>query len=164
MEVQLKGAENLLDPWYITGLVEGEGCFHVSFTLRKRLPLGIETRPSFSVSLNRGDLDLLKRLQSYFECGGIRFSRSDRTYKFEVRSVPDLVRKVLPHFESYPLQGKKGKDFERFSEICKKVHANLHRNRAALREIIEMAYSMNSSGTRKRQKRDLLRVLGEEKG
>ncbi len=153
-----------LDGWYVTGLAEGEGCFHVGFTLRKRLKVGIETRPSFSLSLNQKDLHLLQAVQSFFGCGGIRYSRSDRTYKYEVRSIRDLVRKILPHFERYPLQGSKKTDFEHFSNICRKVHANLHLNREHLKQIIEWAYEMNGSGARKRTKRDLLRVLGEEKG
>jgi hypothetical protein len=33
--------EGMLDPWYITGLVEGEGCFSVSFNLRDSLKVGI---------------------------------------------------------------------------------------------------------------------------
>jgi hypothetical protein len=81
-----------LDGWYVTGLCEGEGCFHVSFTLRKRLKVGIETRPSFSLSLNQRDLHLLQSVQKYFGCGGIRYSRADRTYKYEVRSIRDLMR------------------------------------------------------------------------
>ncbi|MDW8076006.1 MAG: LAGLIDADG family homing endonuclease, partial [Bacteroidota bacterium] len=115
-------------------------------------------------SLNQRDLRLLQSVQQFFGCGGIRYSRSDRTYKYEVRSVRDLVRKVLPHFERYPLQGAKREDFERFASICRKVHANLHLSREHLREIIDLAYAMNSSGERRRSKRDLLRVLGEEKG
>lgn len=153
-----------LDAWYVTGLSEGEACFHVTFTLRKRLKVGIETRPSFSLSLNQKDLHLLQSVQKFFGCGGIRYSRADRTYKYEVRSIRDLMRKIIPHFERYPLQGAKREDFERFVSICKKVHANLHLNREHLREIIDLAYAMNSSGVRKRSKRDLLRVLGEEKG
>jgi hypothetical protein len=153
-----------LDGWYVTGLCEGEGCFHVSFTLRKRLKVGIETRPSFSLLLNQRDLHLLQSVQKYFGCGGIRYSRADRTYKYEVRSIRDLMRQVIPHFERYPLQGAKKEDFERFASICRKVHANLHLNREHLREIIDLAYAMNSSGVRQRSKRDLLRVLGEEKG
>jgi hypothetical protein len=47
--------EGMLNPWYITGLVEGEGCFSVSFNLRDSLKVGIETRVSFSVSLNKRD-------------------------------------------------------------------------------------------------------------
>jgi hypothetical protein len=153
-----------LPPWYVTGLVEGEGSFCVSFTFRKKLRLGIETRPSFSVSLHRRNLELLQALRRFFGCGAIRYSRADRTYKYEVRSVPDLVKKILPHFERYPLQGEKAKDFQRFAHICRKVHANLHMNPQHLREIIEEAYQMNPSGQRRHGKEDLLRRLGEVKG
>ena len=67
-----------IDPWFVTGLVEGEGCFTVSFSFRKKLKVGIETRPSFSISLNKRDLDLLKQVHDYFVCGAIRYSKSDR--------------------------------------------------------------------------------------
>ncbi len=152
-----------LDPWYITGLVEGEGCFSVSFNLRQKLKIGIETRPSFSISLGKRDLVLLKLIRNYFRCGGIRYSRADRTYKYEVRSVVDLVKKIVVHFERYPLCGAKKEDFERFAQICKMVHANLHLSRKYLPKIIELAYEMNPSGKRKYTKEKLLRVLGEVK-
>lgn len=148
-----------LNPWFVTGLIDGEGYFSVSFTKRKRLRIGIETKPFFSVSLNRRDLALLKQIHAYFKCGGIRYSRSDRTYKFEVRSTCDLVEKIIPHFEKFPLQGNKHSDFVKFVKICKKVRANLHMSRKHLREIIETAYQMNFVG--KHNKSDLLRVLGE---
>ena len=150
-----------LKPWFVTGLSEGEGCFSVSFTLRKRLKLGIETRPSFSISLNRRDLSLIKQIHAFFGCGGIRYSKSDRTYKFEVRSISDLVDCIIPHFKRYPLQGSKLEDFKKFNEVCKMVRANLHKSRKHLPEIIEKAYQMNPSGKRKHDKAELLRGLGE---
>ena len=152
-----------LDPWYITGLIEGEGCFSVSFNLREKLKIGIETRPSFSISLGKRDLFLLKLIRNYFRCGGIRYSRADRTYKYEVRSVIDLVKKIVVHFERYPLCGAKKEDFEKFAQICKMVHANLHLSKKYLPKIIELAYEMNPSGKRKYTKEKLLRVLGEVK-
>ena len=153
-----------LDPWYVSGLVEGEGCFTVSFTLRKKLNLGIETRPSFSISLNQRDLELLKRVHEFFGCGAIRYSKGDRTYKYESRSVAELVTSIVPHFERYPLHGSKKRDFESFAEICRSVRANHHRSRRYLPDIIDKAYRMNPSGKRRHEKRDLLRVLGELKG
>ncbi|MEZ8219720.1 LAGLIDADG endonuclease, partial [Candidatus Fervidibacteria bacterium JGI MDM2 SSWTFF-3-K9] len=92
--------------------------------------------------------------------GAIRYSRRDRTYKWEVRSVSDIVKRVLPHFERYPLQTAKRADFEKFAQICRWVHANHHRNREYLRRIIELAYEMNPSGKRRYRKEELLRVLG----
>ncbi len=150
-----------LQPWFVTGLVDGEGCFSVSFTLRKRLKIGIETRPSFSISLNRRNLILINKVHAFFDCGAVRYLKSDRTYKYEVRSVKDLITKIVPHFEQYPLQGEKLEDFKRFCEICRSVHANHHQSRKYLPEIIEKAYAMNPSGKRKHDKADLLRVLGE---
>jgi hypothetical protein len=151
----------ILHPWYITGLVEGEGCFSVSFTLRKRLKLGIETRPSFSISLNRRDLSLLKEIHAYFKCGSVRYSKSDRTYKYEVRSVKDLVEHIIPHFQKYKLNGDKLNDFEKFVQICKKVHANFHRSKKYLPDIINLAYTMNPAGKRKHEKNILLKMLDE---
>ena len=152
-----------LNPWFITGLVEGEGCFCVSFNRRRKFKVGIETRPSFSVTLSSRELELLKALRDYFGCGGIRYSKSDRTYKFEVRSVRDIVKKIVPHFEKFPLQGSKSKDFQLFAKISKMVHMNLHLSPKYLREIIELSYKMNPSGKRKYKKEELLRVLGEMK-
>ncbi len=152
-----------LHPWYVTGLVEGEGTFSVSFNKRRKLTVGVETRPSFSVTLHKRDLPLLKALRTFFGCGAIRYSRSDGTYKYEVRSVSDLAKKILPHFEKYPLVGAKGEDFRKFAEIVRLVHAKHHLNRQYLRQIIELAYSMNPSGKRRYEKDSLLRLLGEMK-
>ncbi len=152
-----------LHPWFVTGLVEGEGTFSVSFSRRRRLKVGIETRPSFSVTLHRRDLALLKALRAYFGCGAIRYSRRDGTYKYEVRSVADLVRHILPHFERFPLQGSKAQDFEYFAQIVRWVHANHHLNPDYLRRIIEMAYRMNPGSRRRYTKGELLRWLGEVK-
>ena len=91
-----------LEPWFVTGLTEGEGCFCVSLALRAKMKTGLEVRPSYSLSLNEKDLRLLEELREYFGCGWIRESRSDRTFKYEVRSTGELVEHVLPHFEAFP--------------------------------------------------------------
>jgi len=150
-----------LPPWFITGLTEGEGSFSVSFNRRKRLKVGIETRPSFSLTLHRRDLRLLESVQAYFQCGGIRYSRSDGTYKYEVRAVSDLARRVVPHFERFPLQGSKAEDFRLFAQIVRMVQANLHHSPKHLRQIITLAYQMNPAGKRRYTQEELLRMLGE---
>ncbi len=152
-----------LNPWYVTGLAEGEGCFSVSFSLRAKLNVGIETRPSFSISLNRRDVALIKAVRGFFKCGGIRYSKSDRTFKYEVRNISDLVKQIIPHFEAYPLMGEKKEDFVKFREISRMVRANLHLSKKHLTEIINIAYAMNPSGKRKHTREYLLRILGAEK-
>ena len=81
--------------WYVTGFADGEGCFCVSFNLRSRFVTGIEVRPSFMIAQNKRSVEVLKEIQAYFGCGGLRFVKSDQTYKFEVRKTQDLMKKVI---------------------------------------------------------------------
>ncbi len=89
--------------WYISGFVDGEGCFCVSFQPSRRHRHGWEVRPSFSVSQNADRAQLLHIIQKQWGCGFIRPDRSDKTIKYEVREVRHLVERVLLHFRAYPL-------------------------------------------------------------
>lgn len=150
-----------LPPLFVTGLSEGEGCFSVSFSHRKKMNTNIEVRPSFSISQHRSNLALIMQLRAFFRVGAVRYSARDRTYKYEARAIKDICRAVIPHFRQWPLRGTKQQDFVLFANICQMIHANLHRNVAHLKEIIDMAYRMNQSGTRRYRKEDLLRIISE---
>ena len=63
---------------YISGFIDGEGCFCVSFQPSRRHRFGWEVRPSFSVSQNAARAELLAQIQSLWRCGFIRPDRSDR--------------------------------------------------------------------------------------
>ena len=151
-----------LDPWYVTGLADGEGCFCVSLAIRVKLRLGLEVRPSFSLSLNERDLRLLEDLQAFFGCGWIRESKTDRTFKYEARSIGDLTSQILPHFERFPLRGDKARSCAGFFRVCRMIEQGDHLQRDGLREIVGIAYEMNL-GRRRHSKIALLRVLDEVK-
>lgn len=95
---------------YLTGYADGEGCFSVSINKSKRHKFGWELRPSFSVSQNIDRSEVLFLYQRILECGSIRKNSSDNTLKYEVRSLSELISKVIPHFEVYPLISSKLKD------------------------------------------------------
>jgi hypothetical protein len=144
---------------YISGFVDGEGCFCVSFQPSGRHRLGWEVRPSFSVSQNVDRAELLYMIQERWGCGFIRPDRSDKTIKFEVRNVGDLVAKVLPHFQAYPLVSSKHADFERFARICELVRCERHHVQVGFEEIVRIAMEMNPSGKRKYSGSDILKSL-----
>lgn len=145
--------------WYLTGFVDGEGCFSVSFNRREKLDIGIEVRPSFSIGQNRRSLKALEQAASYFGCGSIRFSRRDSTYRYEVRSIYDIERCVIPHFQRYPLQTSKLNDFATFVWICDQISVGGHLKKDSLPTIIDRAYTMNESGKRSYTKQELLKII-----
>src|SRR5919109_5152749 len=128
---------------YISGYVDGEGCFTVSISPRAKLLVGWEVRPSLSVSQNGDRAEVLRLVQSYFGCGSIRPDRSDKTLKWETRRLGDLLGRVVPHFERYPLLSGKRLDFERFAAVCRLMADGAHRSRAGLARIVELAWQMN---------------------
>lgn len=144
---------------YISGYVDGEGCFCVSINPSKRHRFGWEVRPSFSVSQNADRAELLYMMQERWGCGFIRPDRSDKTLKYEVRSVRDLVSRVLPHFRAYPLLSSKQADFVRFARICELVSDEQHLTLEGFEEIIGLAMEMNPSGKRKFYGSDILKSL-----
>jgi LAGLIDADG endonuclease len=133
---------------YISGYVDGEGCFTVSISPRPTLLVGWEVRPSLSVSQNGDRAEVLLLIQRYFGCGSIRPDRSDRTVKWETRSLVPIRAAVIPHFERYPMLSGKQRDFERFAAICERMARGEHRLRSGLVEIVRLAGGMNPSGKR----------------
>jgi LAGLIDADG endonuclease len=149
---------------YISGYADGEGCFTVSISPRAKLLVGWEVRPSFSVSQNGDRAEVLHVIQAYFGCGSIRPDRSDKTLKWETRKLDDLVGRVIPHFERYPLLSGKRFDFERFASVCRLAATGDHRNRSGLIEIVELVREMNPSGKRRYGTEAILASLRQGEG
>ena len=144
---------------YISGFVEGEGCFCVSFQPSRRHRFGWEVRPSFSVSQNADRAQLLYEIQNLWGCGFIRPDRSDKTVKFEVRNSEDLANKVLPHFRNFPLFSSKQADLNNFMEVCELVSKDKHLEREGFEKIVRLAMEMNPSGKRKYNGNEILDSL-----
>ncbi len=147
------------DASYVSGFVDGEGSFLVSFQQRSKMKTGIEVRPSFTLSQHQRNQLIVNWLKEFFGCGSVRFNRSDQTYKYEVRSLRDLTKIIIPHFDQFPLRTSKLKDYLVFKNICALMGEGKHLSREGLVEIIHQAYEMNNFGARKYEKQSLLKIL-----
>jgi LAGLIDADG endonuclease len=156
--------EDLVDlPSYISGYVDGEGCFTVSISPRPTLRVGWEVRPGISVSQNGDRSQVLLEIQRHFGCGTVRPDRSDRTLKWEVRSLPLLLSTIVPHFRRYPLRSGKHRDFELCADVCERMARGEHRSVSGLCEIVRLAGSMNPSGRRGYVPESIIQSLREMK-
>ena len=149
---------------YVSGYVDGKGCFTVSISPRAKLRVGWEVRPGFSVSQNGDRAEVLFTLQAYFGCGSIRPDRSDKTLKWETRCLDKLVTRVIPQFEQYPLLSGKRLDFERFAAVCRLMTAGAHRTKPGLAEIVHLVRLMNPSGIRRYNVEQVLAHLSQGEG
>jgi len=138
----------MLNPYYVTGFVDGEGCFCVSFSPKRSFKTGWEVRPSFSLSQDKKSRDILFKLKEFFGCGEIRPSKRDNTYKYEVRSLDNLIEKIIPHFEKYPLQTSKRKDYIIFKKVVFLMREKKHLSVEGIKEIAHILQKAPQTGKR----------------
>ncbi len=144
---------------YVSGYVDGEGCFCVSFSKREKLKIGWEVKPSFAIGQNFDRREVLDLIQEFFGCGCMRRDYADKTLKYEVRSLEELVSKIIPHFQKFPLISSKQKDFLLFADVCKRMKNGDHHTIEGLRKIVQLAYTMNGSGKRKLTQDQIIKAL-----
>ena len=98
-----------IDPWWVIGFLDGEGCFHVSITENKNSQLAWQVRPRFQIGIHVKDKALLEDVKNYLRVGKISKSGPE-LIQLKVQSLKQLET-VINHFEKFPLKTKKRSDF-----------------------------------------------------
>lgn len=96
MSVETVSRETTLDPWYVTGLIDGVGSFTYSRS-------GKQLAVYFAVKVS-GSVSVLEELQAFF--GGGAIYASARSSYFRIQRRDDLTA-VLDHFDRFPLRTKR---------------------------------------------------------
>ena len=122
-----------------------EACFSISVYIDKRTKKRINwvVKPSFQISLNSRDIDLLLQIQTFFGCGNIVKKKARDEISFRVNSVTEFTNFIIPHFINYPLLYQKAADFCLFKQIVNLILTKDHLTEKGLLEIINIRASMN---------------------
>jgi hypothetical protein len=143
LSVQIKKSIN---PWFITGFTDAEGCFMVNVLKLPKLRVGWRVQPVFQIGLHSRDEELLNNIQKYF-CGyGFMTKLTKSSIIFRISSLEQLD-KVLEHFEQYPLQSKKYADYCLFKEVIIKMKRGEHLTAEGLLDIVKLKASLNNGLT-----------------
>lgn len=148
-----------LDPQWVAGFVDGEGCFSVSihrnpFVRRTR---GWQLLPVFHVYQHERYRAVLEALIDFFGCGTIRSKGpGSSVLTFAVSRLADLETNVVPVFERHPLVVKSS-DFLRFADIVRSMREKEHLTPIGFERIVRLAYEINLDG--KQRSRSLEMVL-----
>ena len=137
---------NLHAEW-ITGFVDGEGCFHVGINTNLGLATGFQVLPEFTVVQHERDVQVLHALKAYFGCGVVRSNHGDRM-AYRVRGADDLRSIIVPFFMKHPLKTKKNVDFLKFRKVLLKMEKGDHLRSDGIEEIRAIARQMNRGSSR----------------
>lgn len=137
-----------LDPWWISGFVDGEGCFAISVFKNTTTKAGYQVFPEFVVTQGAKSLLTLEEIQTFFGCGKIyqntrHDNHREHLYRFCVRSINDIQQRIIPFFAKYPLQTAKQNDFNVFCEVVAMIAKKEHLTEDGLEKIRQLAGTTN---------------------
>jgi hypothetical protein len=137
-----------LNPWWIVGFVDGEGCFSISFVKNKTVRFGYQIFTEFVITQGEKSKNVLEEVADYFGCGKLYCNKrqdnhSEHLYRYCVRAREDLQTKIIPFFEKYQLQTSKRNDFEIFASIVNMMSKGEHLKEEGFVAIRELAAKTN---------------------
>ena len=151
---------------WITGFVDGEGCFSVHFVRqphranRRGYKTGFQVGHAFAVTQGARSIECLHVLQRFFGVGEVYQNRrydnhKEHLYQYCVMKREDLLRTIIPFFQQYPLRTSKRADFLKFVDCMRLIDAKAHLTREGLIAIAEITETMNH----RKSRTELIRIL-----
>lgn len=156
-----KNLDNL--KYYLTGFVDGEGCFSVAICKSKYAKLRWKIDPLFQVYQHKDNSKILHIFKDVFKCGYVSEKGGNPVcHVYCVDKIHDLLEIIIPFFERYPLMGEKHDNFLLFKEIVLGISLGKHLIREGFIELANLAFKMNHSGKyRKNSLESIINSLGQ---
>jgi len=110
--------KEILNPWQVTGLVDGEGGFNCSILKTGAGSTGLTVKLEFKITQKSHSEGILHEVKNYYGCGSVVIdNRSTDTKKYHVTSISDILLKIIPHFNVYPCLTSKYLNFNDWKKI-----------------------------------------------
>lgn len=132
----------IIDPNFITGFTDGEGCFTLSITKSNKVKSSWAIKPRFQINLHKKDLQILESIQSYF-CAGHISKTGSESYQLRIDSIKD-IQVIIDHFDRYPLISQKFVDYQLFKQAYVLWLNKEHLTPEGLRKIVALKATMNN--------------------
>lgn len=133
---------NELNPYFVTGLSDGESCFHVGFRKKNKYSTDWAVWLVFKIELHRKDQVLLENIRTYFSGVGRMYNQGTNALSYMVTSIVEF-EVIINHFDKYPLITQKRADYELLKQVFELIKNKEHLTIEGVRKIVNIRASMN---------------------
>jgi len=133
---------NKLNPWFVTGFTDAEGCFLINIRPNSKMKTGYSIELVFKISLHIKDKALVTNLSKFFSVGTVTTRGSD-CIQYWVGSLKEL-QVIVNHFDNYPLISQKCADFLLFKQVVDLMKRKEHLTKEGLNKIVSIKSSLNN--------------------
>lgn len=150
---------NIPDPNWLAGFSSGDGSFNIKIGSSTSTRSGYRVQLRFSIGLNIREKVLIESIVTYFNLEGSSIKSKSvsedsapehknvyfgsNSVNLQVVRLSDIMDKIIPFFEKYPIQGQKSLDFKDFKRVTYMLNNKEHLTSEGLNKILEIKASMN---------------------
>jgi len=134
-----------LNPHWIVGFIDGEGCFYCYIQKDTKSPI---IQLSLEISQSTHDWLILEKLRQELNCGRLKITTEMKNNLNDVSRLiimnnSDLTDKIIPFFEKYSLLSKKRLDYEDFKLLWQNKKEKKHLTDTGLNQMKLIKTNMN---------------------
>jgi len=131
----------VIDPSWLAGFTSGEGSFMVRTLNSPGRVMNTRVQLEYNLTQHSRDEQLMRKIAEFFGCGSVYLNRN--TYVYRVLGFTDIVEKILPLFQQYPVLGVKSQDFKDFMKVVELMKSKKHLTQEGVEQIKEIKAGMN---------------------
>ncbi len=136
-----------INPYWITGFVDAEGCFSVIIEISNITKWRVKT--SFEINLHIKDVDILHKIKSFFGVGAIYLRANKNIAVYRVSKIESLRDIIIPHFKVYSLISQKSIDFYLWCKVIEIISKKEHLSQSGFLTILTYYASINRGISKK---------------
>ena len=134
-----------IDPNWLIGFTDGEGCFNIHITSSKTHVIGVQVKVRFILTQHSRDIDLMQKLVQILGCGGLsQYSGEKPAINLVVSKFADINTKIISLIKKYPLQSSKRLEFGDFCLVVEQMINKAQLTKEGLEKIKEIKARMNT--------------------
>ena len=137
----LTNLNNKLNPWFITGFTDAEGCFSFAIKPDAKSTLKWRSSPLFLIKLHIKDIAILELIKHTLMVGKIR-TNGTNSVQYIVESIKEL-QVIVDHFNKYSLVTQKASDFLIFKQCFEIIKQREHLTEKGFFKLIGLKSSLN---------------------
>jgi hypothetical protein len=118
--------------------------FLVVLAISSYCKVGERVLLNFQITQHARDEALLQSLKEYLGCGNYYPIASRDAGEFRVNVTADIINKIIPFFDKYPIEGVKALDYLDFKRAAKIIQMKGHLTNEGLEEIRKIRLGMNT--------------------
>jgi len=137
------GGKDLQKDW-ISGFIDGEGCFNISVTKHPKVKVGYNVQLKMHVTQHIKSVNVLYAMKEFFGCGSmvVHNKLADRM-RYQITAIAEIRKVLIPFLEEHPLLTTKAQYFSDWKTLITLKRAGTHKTELGKKQMFSIQSGMN---------------------